>query len=213
MKRENIFSISSILILLLLFIPVSRLSGQKGPVRTLSQAEWNRILQGGNHIGPKTAPVTIVEFADFQCPDCRMFAQVLDQYRSNHPDQLHIIVHNFPLRQHPQAVTAAESANCVAKSGDFAMYYSLLFDNQNRFYTEPWDSLARLAGVKDIDSLNGCMKTDSNKNSIRRDMQLGMNIGLMETPTIVIDRVLYSGALSYDELTQAVNYAIQSGSR
>lgn len=212
MRKERLLTLSSILIILAVLLPVFSLSAQKGPVRTLSKAEWNRILQGGNRIGPDKAPVTIVEFADFQCPDCRMFAMVLDQYRNNHPGQLKVIVHNFPLRQHPQAVLAAEAANCVAKSGNFAMYYSLLFDNQDRFYTEPWDSLARLAGVKDTASLNGCMKTDSNKDTIRRDMQLGINIGLMETPTIIIDRVLYSGALTYDQLTDAVKYAIQSGS-
>ncbi|HKJ31124.1 MAG TPA: thioredoxin domain-containing protein [Balneolales bacterium] len=215
MHKVHFYSLTTILIFMMLgfIFPKAYLLKEKKtePVRTVSKSEWDTLTSWGQTFGPEKAPITIVEFVDFQCSHCKHFADVLSRYTEEHPNQIKVIVHNFPLPQHHQADMAAISAICVAKSGNYGKYYHLLFKNQDKFYSQPWDSLARLAGVHDLKTFNKRLKQDKSvRHLIRKDVQLGMRVGLRETPTIIINRVLYSGPLTYRELKQAVQYNLQS---
>lgn len=179
------------------------------PIRTLSEAEWHRVLAGGHRMGSDSASVTLVEFSDFLCTHCKHFLDVLDLYRQDHPGQLQIIIHTFPLPQHPLSRKLAASAECVAKMGNFGEYYSLLFKNQDHISQQPLDSLAKVAGVRDMDAFHGCLREDATINEVRHDWELGREIGLIQTPTIIINRDMYSGPLTYRELSQAVDYALE----
>jgi len=191
-------------------IPFRHQAEMPGPIRTLSKSEWENLLVSGHRVGPKAAPVTIVEFSDFLCTHCKEFNEVLEQYRKDHPKQIQVVYHNFPLPQHPYSRRLAASAECVAKTGDYGKYYSLLFSKQNSIKELSLDSLAKEAGVKDLNAFKGCMKDPGINNIIQRDIQLGMDIGLMQTPTLVINRVLYSGALTYEQLSEAVDYVTRN---
>jgi protein-disulfide isomerase len=191
-------------------IPFRHRSEMPGPIRTLSKSEWENLLASGHRVGSESAPVTIVEFSDFLCPHCKEFSEVLEQYRKDHPKQIQVVFHNFPLPQHPYARRLAASAECVAKTGDYGKYYSLLFSKQDIIKELSLDSLAKEAGVKDLNAFNGCMKNPDITNTIRHDVRLGTDIGLMQTPTIVINRVMYSGGLTYEELSNAVDYVIRN---
>lgn len=215
MKKVRYFSFTTaIIFLLFLFFtsdPLSTKNVASGPVRMVSKSEWTNLTTGGERFGYKKAPITIVEFVDFQCPDCQRFVGALTRYRQEHPKQIKVIVHNFPLTQHPQARMAAISAICVSKMGNYEKYYHLLFQNQYRLSSQPWDSLARLAGVKDIKAFNNRLKTDKKaRRMIKNSQQLGLSIGLMETPTIIINRLMYSGPLTYQQLSQAVKQQLNS---
>lgn len=191
-------------------VPFRHRSEMPGPIRTLSKNEWGSLLVGGHRVGPKSAPVTIVEFSDFLCNHCKEFNEVLEQYRKDYPKQIQVVYRNFPLPQHPYSRQLAASAECVARSGNYGKYYSLLFSRQNSIKELSLDSLAREAGVKDLSAFNGCMKDPDINNTIQHDIQLGMGIGLMQTPTIVINRVLYSGPLTYEQLSEAVDYVTRN---
>lgn len=214
MSNNRFFSITSIVLLSLLastfWISPGNNSQREEPLKTISQKKWDILLKGGHTIGSKNAPVTLVEFSDFQCPYCGMFEKVLEKYRHEHPGQIRLIMYNYPLRQHPQALTAAEAAECVAKMGNYARFHNLLFKNQRIFPSQPFDSLARLSGVKDIAALHGCMTDSSTIMAIKHQIDLGNDVDLYQTPTIIINRAYYSGALSYKELEDAVQLALKS---
>lgn len=210
MKRDSRFFASGGIIALILFM-ISGMSfhgiaQMPGPVRTLSQSDWNTLLASGHHVGPKSAPVTIVEFSDFLCTHCKEFNEALDLYRKDNPGQIQIVYHNFPLPQHAYSKKLAASAECVAKMGNYERYYSLLYKNQDGITKLSLDSLAVKAGVKDVKAFNGCLSNQNVLNTIQHDVDLGEKIGLMQTPTIVINRVLYSGALTYQQLSEAIDF-------
>lgn len=213
-KRFYIPSVMIVLLIMACFvgIPFSKHSKMPGPIRTLSKSEWQNLLANGHRVGPKSAPVTIVEFSDFLCTHCKEFNEVLEQYRKDYPKQIQVVYHNFPLPQHPYSRKLAASAECVAKTGNYGKYYSLLFSKQNSIKELSLDSLAKEAGVKDLSAFKGCMKDPGINTIVQHDIQLGMNIGLMQTPTLVINRVMYSGALTYQQLSEAVDYVTQSKS-
>ncbi len=214
MNTNRFFSVASAILIALaisvFWVSPGSKSNRIDPMKTISKQKWDELLDGGHTIGSKDAPVTLIEFSDFQCPYCGMFEKVLEQYRKDHPGQIRLIMYNYPLRQHPQAVTAAEAAECVSHMGDYPRFHNLLFKNQQKFPSQPFDSLAKLAGVTDLSALHGCMKDTTTINAIRQQIVMGNSVDLFQTPTIIINRAYYSGALSYKELDQAVQMALKS---
>jgi len=82
-------------------------------------------------IGPASAPVTLIEFSDFQCPFCQRVAPTLKQVKQKYGDKVRVVWKDFPLTQiHPQAFKASEAAHCAAEQGKFWEYHDRLFANQ-----------------------------------------------------------------------------------
>src|SRR4029079_8656742 len=82
-------------------------------------------------IGPASAPVTLIEFSDFQCPFCQRVAPTLKQIRATYGDRVRIVWKDFPLTQiHPQACDAAQAGNCAQEQGKFWEFHDQLFANQ-----------------------------------------------------------------------------------
>jgi protein-disulfide isomerase len=203
------FSLTILLVFLFIGSAKAQLGMQNEGVKMLPDQMWNDLIQNGNTIGSVNAPVTLVEFSDFECPHCASFEKVLVKYRKEHPHQLRVVMHNFPLPQHRWAKEAALQSEGVAKYGNYEKYVELLFENQDKFSRQPWDSLATLAGVKNLEALHAYVKKSSVDKRIQKDLGLGMMIGLRQTPTIIINKMYYSGELSYEELTQAVKTALK----
>jgi protein-disulfide isomerase len=92
----------------------------------------------GSSRGPLTAPVTIVEFSDFECPFCRRFAEIARQVLPEEKDQVRIVFHHFPLPMHPWARAAAEGAACaqLQSSEAFWSIHDQLFQNQQSITPE-----------------------------------------------------------------------------
>ncbi|HYW34462.1 MAG TPA: thioredoxin domain-containing protein [Balneolaceae bacterium] len=180
----------------------------KQPQKEIAIQKWRTLVNHGRMLaGSSNAPVTLVEFSDFQCPHCAKFEQTLTKYLKKHPHQLRVIIIYFPLPQHRWAREAAKQADGVAHYGDFETFVKLLYKNQDKFSSQPWDSLAKLAGVKNLKALHQYVHRKSLNNKIQKDMRLGISVGLRQTPTIIINRKFYSGELSYQELQNAVREA------
>jgi len=208
MKRKYI-SLFIVLLLAASFTDLAMAQQERLYDRKIPANIWSRLIQSGHAIGSDKAPVNVVVFSDFQCPHCAAFDTVLNKYRKKHPDQLRVIIHNFPLPQHRWARKAAIYAIGVAKFGDYGKFVRLLYENQDKFSQQPWDSLAKLAGVTNMNALHGYIKKRSVTEEIQKDMGLGMMTGLRQTPTIIINRMFFSGEISYQTLTKAVNLALE----
>ena len=144
--------------------------------------------------GNPDAPVTIVEFADFQCPYCqsaeKTVKELLEKYKSN----VRLGYRDFPLTQiHPQARQAALASRCAGEQGQFWAYHDLLFANPGRLDTAGLTDHARTAGL-DMEEFGACLASDKFKTDIENDLKLGTVAGVSGTPAFYINGVLVSGA-------------------
>jgi protein-disulfide isomerase len=136
--------------------------------------------------GAASAPVTIIEFSDFQCPFCRAAENSLKEVRQKYGDQVKLVYMDFPLGFHPHAMDAARAARCAADQDKFWQFHDALFLDQKKL--DP-DSLKQTAAKIGLDSnkFNSCFTSDKHDAGIRKDMAEGNSLGVTGTPTFFIN--------------------------
>jgi protein-disulfide isomerase len=149
------------------------------------------------------APVTIVEFSDFQCPFCRLGAFIVNSVIQRYPTQVRVVFRNFPLDSgcnrkmerpmHAYACEAAKTAVCAYHQGKFEPVYQTFFENQASFAPGKVLELAQQAGA-DAASLNSCVNTTDTAAAISRDVEEAINLGIESTPTFFINGHKMAGA-------------------
>ena len=139
-------------------------------------------------LGPKDAPVTIVEFVDFQCPYCARFHPLVLEALKAYPDKVKAVIKNFPLPFHKEALPAAKAAFAAGEQGKYwEMANAILIDNSN-LNEKAYRSLAKKIGLnsakfqKDIKEKDGLWQ-----GHIQKDIALGNKIDVRGTPTIYIN--------------------------
>jgi protein-disulfide isomerase len=147
-------------------------------------------------LGPANAPITIVEFSDFQCPFCRIGAFTVNSVVEHYPQQVRVVFRNYPLdsacnrklerSMHPYACEAAKTAVCAHQQGKFEPVYQTLFENQATFAPGRVSQLAKEAGV-DPARLTGCIAASETSVAVSRDIEEGINLGVQSTPTFFIN--------------------------
>jgi len=161
------------------------------------RADWKAYLGGRKTFGQSRAPVTVVEFSDFQCPFCARFARVVDSLSIKYPDRIRVIFRNFPLTGlHPHARSAALAAECAAAEGRFAAYHDVLFLHQDSIGVRSWESIAHSVGISNIASFRGCMQSATAIAALREDSLAGVALGVNGTPTIIVNGWVFAGAPS-----------------
>jgi len=162
-----------------------------------------------NTIGNPNAPVTIVEFSDFQCPYCAAFSGTLQQVLANYPDKVILVYKHFPLDQiHQNARPAAEASQCAAEQGKFWDFEKGLFENQARLGSALYDELATNLGLNKA-QFDNCVSQRKYKSKVEADNQQGSSLGVRGTPTSFINGTMVSGAVSYDNLKSIIDSILQ----
>ncbi len=139
--------------------------------------------------GPPAAPVTIVEYGDYQCPFCKAAEPLVAGLEAVLGDNLRYVFRHFPLTNlHPQAEQAAEAAEAAAAQGRFWQMHSLLFANQQSLDEA---SLLRLAGQLDLDwaRFEHDLAHHEYSKRVRDDLNGGLRSGVRGTPSFFIDGV------------------------
>jgi len=142
--------------------------------------------------GDPNAPVTIVEFSDYQCPFCRRFhKEVLPKIQQEYisTGKVRYIFRDFPLSFHKNAMPAAVSANCAGEQGKYWVMNEFLFNNPSKLDTD--SILASVKGLGlDYDKFSNCVMNEESKQEaeINSDMQAGRNYGVKGTPSLFIGR-------------------------
>ncbi|MBM4374408.1 MAG: thioredoxin domain-containing protein [Deltaproteobacteria bacterium] len=136
--------------------------------------------------GPGDAPVTVVEFADFECPSCGNAYPLLEALYTQYEGKLRFVFKNFPLPSHPNAKLAAQAAIAVRKQGQFWRMHHVLFENQARL-TEP-DLLgyAEKVGL-DMAKFKVDLHAAETKTRIEAEFKEGDELGVDATPTLYIN--------------------------
>ncbi len=145
-------------------------------------------------VGPATAPVTLVEFSDFQCPFCQRVEPTLKQLRAKYGDKLRIVWKDFPLTQiHPQAFKASEAGHCAGDQGKYWEYHDRLFDNQQALQPADLKKHATDLGL-DAAAFASCLDSSKYGERVRDGVSLGTSLGVNSTPTVFINGRRLSGA-------------------
>lgn len=180
----------------------NRAHAQAIPTRTVR--DWRRYAAVGHATGPADAPVVITEFSDFQCPFCRELAGRLTRLRAHYPNRVRLVYRHFPLARHPQALAGARASECAARQGRFLSFHDALFANQDSLGIAPWTHYALLAGIADTSVFHACVVDSAPVPALARDTIAGHRLGVLGTPTLLINDLLIQGALPYDSLDTLV---------
>lgn len=181
------------------------------PQQTTSKVkDWRAYANAGHRTGPAGAPVTIIEFSDFECPYCRQFAAVLDSVRAEFGDRIATVYRHYPLeRIHVNARAAAIASECGAEQGHFAQMHDALYAIQDSLGRVPWRAVAERAGVPKLDDFDQCLSDKRSVEVIDRDMAAGVTIGLNATPTVLVNDIRLSRAPTRGELQALVREALR----
>jgi protein-disulfide isomerase len=170
---------------------------QSGPPVTLVVSE-SVSLDGAMIAGCRAAPVAVVEYADFECPACGVFARdVLPVIRRRYLDNCRVLLafRHLPVAAtHPFALDAAEAAACAATEDRFWAMHDLLYDEQDRLDPIGLTEKARRIGL-DETAFKACMDLDVMLSQIRLDAGEGVTLGASGTPTLLVGTVDESGAV------------------
>jgi protein-disulfide isomerase len=155
--------------------------------------------------GDKNAPITIIEFSDFECPFCSRFnLQTLPQIEKEYisTGKVKLIFRNFPLTMmHPNAQIAAEAAECAHEQGKFWEFHDKIFNNQQLLSLE---NLKRWAGEVGLNTnkFNQCLDSGKMAKEVQKDLSEGLEYGVTGTPAFFINGKLISGALPFATFKQ-----------
>jgi len=143
--------------------------------------------------GPKDAPVTIVEFSEYQCPFCGRVTPTLKQIEEKYGDKVRVVFKDFPLQNHLQAPKAAEAAHCAGDQGKYWELHDRLFSNQQALQVA---DLKKSAGAIGLDQakFDQCLDAGTHAAIVKEDVELGESMGVQSTPTLYINGRIVTGA-------------------
>ena len=143
--------------------------------------------------GPEDAPVTLVEYGDYECPYCGMAYPIVKSIQARLGDKLRFVFRNFPLREaHPHAEHAAEVAESAGAQGKFWEMHDMIFENQNALEDEDLLAYAEAIGI-DPQIVAEDLANGTYVKRVRDDFRSGVRSGVNGTPTFFINGERYNG--------------------
>ena len=161
--------------------------------------------EGSYAFGPKDAPITIVEFSDYQCPFCRRWHdEVYQPLLAAYPGKIRLVYRHFPLTtNHPDAFSAAEAAMCAGEQNAYWEYHEKLFSSEllgSGVYTQ----YAQGLGL-DMTSFESCLTEHKYKEAIQADSDFAVNLGVRSTPTFFVNGLAIVGAQPLEVFKQVID--------
>jgi protein-disulfide isomerase len=158
-------------------------------------------------IGPENgARAVVIEFSDFECPNCRRIEPELEQLRRIYGNEMRFVWFDFPLDAHHHAMLAAEAARCAGEQGQFWPYHDALMSGRESLGERNLADLAARLGL-DSAKFDSCVATHKYEGMVESDIDKGNSIGISGTPTIFINGSEYTGGQSLDDLKSAIDRA------
>ena len=148
--------------------------------------------------GLATAPVTVVEYSDYQCPFCSRVTPTLTRLKANYGDRLRIVWKDFPIASiHPKAQKAAEAAHCAGEQGKYWEYHNRIFANQSALDVAQLKEHAVAIGVEP-DSFDTCLDSGRHAARVGEGVAEGKALGVNSTPTLFVNGRRVTGAQPYE---------------
>ena len=158
--------------------------------------------------GPADAPVTLVEYGDYECPHCSVAFAIVPRVQKQFGERLRFVFRNFPLTKiHPEAEPAAETAEFAGSLGKFWPMHDQLFENQIELGLPLYEELVRNLDL-DPGALTQALENGTFTERVRTDFSGGVRCGVNGTPTFFINGERHDGPFDYDTLVAAIEAAM-----
>jgi protein-disulfide isomerase len=154
--------------------------------------------------GTENAPITIVEFADYECGFCSKVLPTVKAVMDKYPGKIKLVYRDFPLEFHPNATPASVAARCAGKQGKFWEMHEMLFANQSALTNENFVKYATQLGL-DLAAFDACSKDPSVTEAVQKDLLEGQAAGVSGTPAFFVNGVLLSGAQPESEFVKVID--------
>jgi protein-disulfide isomerase len=157
--------------------------------------------------GPPTAPVTLVEYGDYECPYCGAAYPIVKEVQRRLGDQLRFVFRNFPITTaHPHAEHAAEAAEAAAAQGKFWEMHDYLYEHQRALMDRRLEEYAAAVGL-DVARFNREMEGQAYLERVREDFMSGVRSGVNGTPTFFVNGRRHNGSYDLEALLAAIDAA------
>ncbi|GAB4372966.1 MAG: thioredoxin domain-containing protein [Acidobacteriota bacterium] len=178
---------------------------QQAKVAVLLEPPRVEVAVDGNPvIGPADAPVTIVEFTDYECPYCARAHETIRRVLETYGDKVRLVVRDYPLSFHQHAQKAAEAAGCADEQGQFRAMYDKLFASQRALDVDSLKRYAQELGL-DTEAFNQCLDSGQRADEVRADFEAGSRLGVSGTPAFFVNGRMLSGALPFEEFKKVID--------
>lgn len=157
--------------------------------------------------GAANAPVTLVEFSDFQCPFCSRVTGTLDQIEKAYGDKVRIVFKHLPLRMHSRAPMAHAASEAANRQGKFWEMHDLIFENQRDLSEAAYLRYAGQIGM-DVDQFKKDMASASVKARVDADAAEAAKLGVTGTPGFFVNGYFLSGAKPFSEFKRVIDEQI-----
>ena len=155
-------------------------------------------------MGPKNAPIQIIEFSDFECPYCKRGADAVRQVTEHYGDKVRLVFRDFPLSFHKNAKRAAEAAQCANEQGKFWEYHDKMFSGQRKLDRDSLVSYAQDFGLN-VKNFESCLDSGKYSQEIQKDMSDGSAAGVKGTPCFFINGIYLSGAQPFESFKEIID--------
>ncbi|HVN27239.1 MAG TPA: thioredoxin domain-containing protein [Candidatus Binataceae bacterium] len=183
------------------------------PVTVMLVAPRVEIKSAGHpERGPKDAPVTVVEFSDFQCPFCGRAEPTLKQVQEKYGDKVRVVYMDFPLGIHDHAIDAASAARCAQEQGKFWEFHDAMFADQSKLKTDDLKADAKKLGL-DTAKFNECFDKGKYKPGVESDMAQGRDLGIDGTPAFFINGRLLNGAQPFEKFEETIDQELATSQK
>lgn len=219
MNIKRIIFWACFIVVLALIIWGLILSMHKGPNSAGSAGGTPMSISSVDNVrGPENAPVTIIEYADYQCPACAAYHPVVERLLSGSSTTVRFVTRHFPLQQHKNAVAAAQAAEAAGRQGKYWDMAGLLYDNQtsweNLTITQAKDLFVGYAErlQLDIEMYKASADSPDIKTKIENDRTDGIKIGVNSTPSFFINGKSIINPAGYEEFKTLIDTTISGDS-
>jgi protein-disulfide isomerase len=177
---------------------------QKAHIAVLLMPPAVAVDVAGSYVrGAKDAEVTIVEFADYECPYCVQVNPHIQKIQKEYGDKIAFVFKDMPLPMHHKAQKAAEAARCAGTQGKFWEYHDVLFYSGGTLTVPQLKEHARVLRLNG-EEFDQCLDSGETAAGVKKDFEEGKSMGLTGTPSFFINGHFFSGAVDYDMLKQMV---------
>jgi len=167
--------------------------------------------------GAADAPVTVREFADYQCPACKAFQPTAERIRETYVEsgQVRFVFFDMPLPMHQHAQQAAVAARCAGRADAYWRYHDKLFATQRTWAnagdpTGHFLDLAVESGIR-VEPFRACLRHDAAEQAVSASAQVGRQVGVASTPTVMVGDRVFAGVTGFDTLKAEIERQLAAG--
>jgi protein-disulfide isomerase len=154
--------------------------------------------------GPEKAPITIVEFSDFECPYCGRGEEVVAEVLRAYPEKIRLVYRDFPLPMHPNAPKAAEAAHCAGDQGKYWEMHAKLFANQRALEVPALKGYAKALNL-DTAKFDKCLDSGEKAKLVEEGHKAGTELGVSGTPAFFVNGIMINGAQPFDAFKEIID--------